>query len=113
MTTGTVAITIRGAFGSVQELPFSVNIGDAYIVNGDMFVYTPEGWIGTGSLGDCFRFATLGYRGKILQLWLPTELVEIIEDPDCVTEDEMRLIEMTWKEYHQAIINAWRKESYE
>lgn len=44
------SINIKGSVSSVEELPESANIGDAYVVNGDLYVWDGLTWNNVGGI---------------------------------------------------------------
>lgn len=44
------SINIKGSVSSVEELPQSANIGDAYVVNGDLYVWDGLTWNNVGGI---------------------------------------------------------------
>lgn len=44
------SINIKGSVSSVEELPQSANIGDAYVVNGDLYVWDGLTWNNIGGI---------------------------------------------------------------
>lgn len=61
-------LKILGSFETPEELPTPATFGDAYLVKGDLYVYTNSGWVNTGNIqgpkGDIGPKGDKGAQGE-------------------------------------------------
>ena len=43
-------LTILGTLASTDDLPADPDVGDGYIISGDLYTYTPTGWVDAGQI---------------------------------------------------------------
>ena len=43
-------LTILGTLASTDDLPADPDVGDGYIIGGDLYTYTPDGWVDAGRI---------------------------------------------------------------
>lgn len=116
-----MSLMVMGSLPSVPSLPKSGTVGEAWFVNGEMFVWSVKGcwiWMQTtpGTLareksaligtGDTIE-SELTWQGIPVNLLCGHDIKSMFSDPDALTKGDMGIFQMTYPELFEEFQKQW------
>lgn len=117
-------LKIRGNVPDVTALPFSDNVvGDAYLLNGDMYVWDGSSWsnvgrpsgpVGASGMPGNYTKRThlvdLTYRGLKVSIWSSEDIASLFLDPGDLQPDDLAIFDTTYPEDYEKFRDEWSKK---
>lgn len=114
-----MSLMVMGSLPCVSGLPNNGAVGEAWFVNGEMFVWSVKGcWIqvypGTltpeedvlRSTGDTVE-SELTWKGISVNLLCRQDIKSMFSDPEALTKGDMGIFQMTYPELFEEFQKQW------